>query len=132
MNRLVRNDHGAAAVEFALALPPFLIMLLGAVQLAIIASASTGLQYALDEGARYASVHPAPSDEQIIDRVKSRRLGLDPAYTSTPTISHATRYGVPYIDITPQPNLRGRDSSDARIISALLIIYIYHLLIVPS
>lgn len=100
MKHLVRNQRGGAAVEFSLALPPFLILLLGAVQLAIIACARTGLQHALDEGARYASIYPTPSDEQIIDRVNSRRFGLDPAYTSAPTVSHGTQYGVPYIDIT--------------------------------
>lgn len=100
MIKLARNQRGATAVEFALALPPFLILLFGSVQLAIIASARTGLQHAVDEGARYASIYPTPSDAQIIERVNTRRFGLDPAYVSAPVVSHGEQYGVPYIEIS--------------------------------
>ncbi|WP_150291953.1 TadE/TadG family type IV pilus assembly protein [Sphingobium estronivorans] len=100
MIRLLRNQRGAAALEFCLALPPFLMLLMGALQLGIIASARTGLQHAVDEGARYASIYPAPTDAQVIARVKSREFGLDPAYTNDPTIVPGTQYGVAYREIT--------------------------------
>jgi Flp pilus assembly protein TadG len=100
MKRLIRNDCGAAAIEFVLALPPFLILLMGAIQLGVIACARTGLQHAVDEGARYASIYPTPTDAQITAKVNSREFGLDPAYTIDPTITHGTQYGVPYTEIT--------------------------------
>ncbi|KKW92986.1 MULTISPECIES: TadE/TadG family type IV pilus assembly protein [Sphingobium] len=100
MIRLVRDQRGAGAVEFALALPPFIMLLMGALQLGIIACARTGLQHAVDEGARYASIYPTPTDTDIIAKVNSREFGLDPAYTNNPTITHGTQYGVPYTEIT--------------------------------
>ncbi|WP_242124404.1 TadE/TadG family type IV pilus assembly protein [Sphingobium sp. Sx8-8] len=100
MIRLARNQRGVGAVEFGLALPPFVILLMGALQIGIIACARTGLQHAVDEGARYASIYPAPTDADIIARVNAREFGLDPAYTNNPTITHGTQYGVPYTEIT--------------------------------
>lgn len=100
MMRLIRNQRGAAAIEFALALPPFIMLLMGALQLGIIACARTGLQHAVDEGARYADIYPTPTDAQIIAKVNGREFGLDPAYTNDPTIVHGTQYGVPYTEIT--------------------------------
>ena len=100
MIRLIKNQRAAAAIEFGLALPPFLILLMGALQLGIVAMARTGLQHAVDEGARYATIFPTPSDAAIIAYVKQKRVGLDPAYASEPTISHGTQYGVAYTEIT--------------------------------
>jgi len=100
MIRLARDERGAAAIEFVLAVPPFIMLLMGALQLGIIACARTGLQHAVDEGARYASIYPTPTDAQIVARVKSREFGLDPAYTNDPTVVQGTQYGVPYKEIT--------------------------------
>ncbi|APL94536.1 pilus assembly protein [Sphingobium indicum] len=100
MIRLARDQRGAAAIEFVLAVPPFIMLLMGALQLGIIACARTGLQHAVDEGARYASIFPRPSDTDIIAKVNSREFGLDPAYTNNPTVTHGTQYGVPYTEIT--------------------------------
>lgn len=100
MMRLAKNQRGVGAIEFGLALPPFLVLLMGALQLGIVACARTGLQHAVDEGARYATIFPTPTDAQIIARVKAKRFGLDPAYMPDPTISHGTQYGVGYTEIT--------------------------------
>lgn len=97
---LARSQRGGSAVEFGLALPPFLILLMGAVQLGIVAMARTGLQHGVDEGARYATIYPTPSDAQIVARVKSKSVGLDPAYATEPTIVHGVQDGVPYAEIT--------------------------------
>ncbi|BAI95981.1 hypothetical protein Sj15T_03140 [Sphingobium sp. TA15] len=100
MIRLARDQRGAAAIEFVLAVPPFIMLLMGALQLGIIACARTGLQHAVDEGARYASIFPRPTDEEIIAKVRSREFGLDPAYTNDPTVVQGTQYGVSYREIT--------------------------------
>ena len=100
MMRLARDERGAAAIQFVLALPPFIMLLMGALQIGIIACARTGLQHAVDEGARYASIYPAPSSSDIIAKVKSREFGLDPAYTNDPTVTQGTQYGVNYLEIT--------------------------------
>lgn len=98
--RLSKSERGSSALEFALALPPFLILLMGAVQLGIVAMARTGLQHAVDEGARYVTIYPTPSDAQVITRVKAKAVGLDIAYASEPTIAHGMQNDVTYVEIT--------------------------------
>lgn len=100
IRRLLVHERGAATVEFILALPPFLLLLIGAVQLGMLALARTGLQHAVDEAARYATIYPTPTDQEIIDRVNARKFGLDSAYTSTPVVTHGAAYDVDYTEIS--------------------------------
>lgn len=53
---LTKNESGAAAVEMAFALPVLVIMLWAFVQLAQVYRAVAGIQQALGEGARYATL----------------------------------------------------------------------------
>lgn len=54
--RVTRDESGAAAVEMAFALPVLVIMLYAFVQLAEVYRAVAGMQQALGEGARYATL----------------------------------------------------------------------------
>jgi len=54
--RLNRDERGAAAVEMAFALPVLVVMLWAFVQLAQVYRAVAGIQQALGEGARYATL----------------------------------------------------------------------------
>jgi len=54
--RLTRDESGAAAVEMAFALPVLVVMLYAFVQLAEVYRAVAGMQQALGEGARYATL----------------------------------------------------------------------------
>lgn len=54
--RLFRDDKGTAAVETAFALPILIVMLWAFVQLAQVYRAVAGIQMALGEGARYATL----------------------------------------------------------------------------
>lgn len=54
--RLTRNESGAAAVEMAFALPVLIVMIWAFVQLAQVYRAVAGMQQALGEGARYATL----------------------------------------------------------------------------
>jgi len=60
MSRLVRkigpNVAGAAALEFALAVPVLVSMIWGLFQVGMIFEANAGVQQALGEGARYATL----------------------------------------------------------------------------
>lgn len=100
IRRLLSNERGVAIIEFALALPPFLLLLIGAVQLGMLALARTGLQHAVDEAARYATIYPTPTDQQIIDRINARKFGLDAAYTNTPVVTHGAEYDLDYTEIS--------------------------------
>ena len=54
--KLSRDDRGAATVEMAFALPVLVIMLYAFVQLAEVYRAVAGMQQALGEGSRYATL----------------------------------------------------------------------------
>jgi len=54
--RLDRDERGAAAVEMAFALPVLVVMLWAFVQLAQVYRAVAGIQQALGEGSRYATL----------------------------------------------------------------------------
>lgn len=54
--RIIRDERGAAAVEMAFALPVLVIMIWAFVQLAEVYRAVAGMQQALGEGARYATL----------------------------------------------------------------------------
>src|SRR6478609_1450295 len=53
---ILRDDRGAAAIEMAFALPVLVVMLWAFVQLAQVYRAVAGIQQALGEGARYATL----------------------------------------------------------------------------
>jgi Flp pilus assembly pilin Flp len=59
--RIVRDQRGAAAIEMAFALPILVVMIWMFVQLAQVYRALAGIQQALGEGARYATlcINPA-------------------------------------------------------------------------
>jgi Flp pilus assembly protein TadG len=54
--RLAKDQRGAAAVEMAFAVPIFIVMIWAFVQLAQVYRAVAGMQQALGEGARYATL----------------------------------------------------------------------------
>jgi len=60
-HRFARNQDGAAAVEMAFALPILVVMLWMFVQLAEVDRAVAGIQQALGEGARYATLCISPN-----------------------------------------------------------------------
>ena len=75
---LVRNEKGAAAMEFALAAPVLFALIVGIAQLGILFFANAGLQNAVSAGARLATIFPVPSDDEIKAMVTSSEFGLKP------------------------------------------------------
>ena len=81
---IFRNRDGAAAIEFAFALPVLIVMIYGIFQVGIAFQASAGMQHALGEGARLATVCQNPTadgvcsvatDEEIEARVAEKLFG---------------------------------------------------------
>jgi Flp pilus assembly pilin Flp len=54
--KLFRDERGAAAVEYALVLPVFITLIIGALCLGSVAFAANGLHYAVQDAARCAAV----------------------------------------------------------------------------
>lgn len=97
---LARADDGASAAEFALA-APFLIMLLtGIFQVGMLFLANAGLQQAIEAAARYATLYPRPTTEQISARVLEGGYGLRPSGIKGPSITYGATDGTPYADIS--------------------------------
>jgi Flp pilus assembly protein TadG len=75
IKRLRKNDEGAAVVEMAFALPILLTLVYGIFQLGVIFAANAGMQHALGEGARMATLYPSPTDTAIKDKMNAKLFG---------------------------------------------------------
>jgi Flp pilus assembly protein TadG len=83
--RLARSDeHGAAAVEFAMILPLLLLLVFGIVQFSLAYNRQQGLHAAAREGARIASL-PQTTQTEIDDRVNDSLTGIP--FADPPTIA---------------------------------------------
>lgn len=91
---LRRDQRGAAAIEFALAVPILVVMIYGIFQVGLIFQANSGMQHALGEGARLATLCTpsgssctAPSDTAIIARMNDKKFGMNIGTFGTPTVA---------------------------------------------
>ena len=75
IRRLKRDEQGAAAVEMALALPVLIIFIYGIFQIGMVMAASAGMQHALGEGARLATIYPYPTDATVKTRIENKIFG---------------------------------------------------------
>ena len=84
LSRLRQSTKGVAAIEFAMAVPVLVVLIVGAVQLGVLFFANAGLNNALDEGARYATIYDTttgthPTTSQITNFITSHEYGLTSA-----------------------------------------------------
>jgi hypothetical protein len=73
---ILRSDRGAATIEMAFAVPVLAMFLWGIFEIGVIFQANAGMQHALGEGARYATLWPAPSNAAIKQRIEDRVFGV--------------------------------------------------------
>jgi len=97
--KLSSDTRGVSALEFAIAAPALLVLILGIAQLGILFLANAGLRSSVAEGARHAIIYPRPTDAEIRAKALENTFGMDSAYLSGPTLVHGTSDGVSYIDI---------------------------------
>lgn len=76
--RLKRDERGVAVIEMAFALPILITMIWMFVQLAQVYRALAGIQQALGEGARLATIWPTPTPQDIHDRIEESVYGIGP------------------------------------------------------
>ena len=91
---LRRNQRGAAAIEFAIALPVMLVMIYGIFQVGLIYQANAGMQHALGEAARLATLCTpsgqtctSPSDAAIVAKMNDKKFGGNIGTFGTPTVA---------------------------------------------
>lgn len=91
---LRRNEQGAAAIELAIALPVLLVMIYGIFQVGLVYQANAGMQHALGEGARLATLCTpngttctTSTDAEIVSKMSSKVFGMNIGTFGTPTVT---------------------------------------------
>ncbi len=75
MRKLGADESGTSAVEMALSLPILLTFIFGMMQVGMIMAADAGMQHALGEGARQATLYPTPTDTVIKNKISAKVFG---------------------------------------------------------
>jgi len=104
---LLRDSRGSAAVEFAVSVPVLIFMIWGIFQVAMVLQAQAGIQQAMGEGARLATIfNPAtnarPTNAQISSKIVNAKFGIRNGTWHTPTIDTTNEAAGGYIVIGVQ------------------------------
>jgi Flp pilus assembly pilin Flp len=98
--RLRRDETGAAVIEMAFALPALIALVWLVVQLGLVFRAMAGIQHALGEGARQATLWPVATDTLAIEaRMDEAVFGIGPGEFDIPTPTGGTADGSDYLDL---------------------------------
>lgn len=92
---LRRDERGAAVIEMAIAVPVLTLFLWGIFQVGIAFQASAGMQHALGEGARLATLcYPTagggcnnPTNDEIKNKISAKVFGTGVGTFGTPTVT---------------------------------------------
>lgn len=120
---LWRDNRGAAIIEMAIALPTLVLFLWGIFQLGVAFQANAGMQHALGEGARLATLcyNPtttgcsSPSNDAIKAKIKDRVFGTKVGEFSEPTVTNGADYKDLSVTFTMTPNFLFFDGPEINI-----------------
>ena len=97
---LLRNQRGAAAIEFGLAIPVALTLILGCMNFGIYLYFTNSMAVAIDETARSAILWPTPNDAQLQTNFENSLLTAKSFGTANMTVTHGTSLdGRAYVDL---------------------------------
>ena len=97
IRRISSDERGAAVIEMAFALPILIMMIWMIVQLGLVFRAMAGIQHALGEGARLATIYPKPTQRPTIKaKITSTVYGID---AGTFTVPSEPVDGAGYLDL---------------------------------
>lgn len=99
---LIRNNRGAAVIEMAFALPTIILFIWILLQLGLVFRASAGIQHALGEGARAATVWSVAgvNAAQVKTKVEAAVYGIGPGDFDVPTPTAGTGCASQCLDVT--------------------------------
>jgi Flp pilus assembly protein TadG len=100
LRNLLKDTRGAAALEFVIAVPALVAMIWGMFQVGLMFQANAGMQQALGEAARAATIFPTPTDTQLQAMITSHKFGLGNGTWATPTIATDTGAGTKTITVS--------------------------------
>jgi Flp pilus assembly protein TadG len=89
LQHLRRDQSGSSAIEFAIAVPVLVAFIYGIFSVSLLFQANAGVQHALGEAARYATIFPTPTDTQIQTLISESDFGLGGGTLDTPVIDNS-------------------------------------------
>ena len=95
---LVASRDGLAAVEFGLALPVFLLMVYGTIEVGRLMWSDHALGYSAEQGARYALANPLATNSQIKTYAESQLITVDKSAV-TVTVGSEVLDGITYLTV---------------------------------
>lgn len=101
--RKIRSDEkGTAVIEMAIAVPVLILFIYGIFVVGQLFQASAGMQHALGEAARLATIYPTPSDADVKAKMAAKKFGTQSGTLSALTITNGDAgAGVdPYKDLS--------------------------------
>ena len=90
MQRFSQDERGSVGLEFGIAIPVLVALIIGVLQFGLVLNANGAMRHAMGEGLRLAKVDPSASNTEVTDRVKAQLVGVDPAGIQTLTFNRAT------------------------------------------
>ena len=90
IRRLNSDSRGSIGLEFGLAIPILIALIIGVLQFGIVLNANGAMRHAMGEGLRLAKVDRDATDTAVTDRVRAQLVGVDPAVIQTLTFARAT------------------------------------------
>lgn len=98
INLLRRDERGVAVIEIAIVLPVLILFIYGIFQVGILYQANAGMQHALGEGARYATLCKpvtggcnVSTDAEIKTKMNAAVFGTKPGTFTIPDPTTANR-----------------------------------------
>lgn len=82
--------EGSVGLEFGIALPILVALMIGILQFGLILNANGSMRNAMGEGLRLAKVNPAATNGQVLSRTRSTLVGVDPAAVTSLTFARGT------------------------------------------
>ncbi len=100
MRTFARDEKGAAVVEFALAIPVLITLMVGILQFGIVLHTSGGLRHAVGEGLRFAKINPHATTAQVVAETRAHLDGIDPAGITAIDFQRGTSNGAQFGRLT--------------------------------
>ena len=95
LGHLRGDEAGTTVIETAIALPILILMIYGIFESSLLLKADAGVQHAIGEGARMATLYPTPTATAVETKVTNELFGMDGAKTGYPQVTVTSGTGTP-------------------------------------
>lgn len=106
LSRIAADQRGAAVVEFALAAPVLITLMIAILQFGIVLHASGGVRHAVGEGIRHAKVYPEATEAEIHEKVRDSMAGVNTAGITSLAFERGNANGADFGRVTMRYELQ--------------------------